>query len=99
LGPSITALRDWHGGRYLEETDPRLLTLAWEERMTIVTYDLNTFPFAVRDRLESGLDHAGMVYVPARYPQNDVGRIARALAKLWRSEKYADWTNRICFLE
>jgi len=96
---NITALCDWHGGRYLDESDTRLLALAWEERVTIVTYDLNTFPLVVRDRLETGLDHAGMIYVSARYRQNDVGGIARALVKLWRAEKHTDWINRIYFLE
>src|SRR3989442_791790 len=87
--------RSFTGGRYLNESDPRLLELAWEERLTLVTYDLNTFPLTVRDRLEAGLNHAGMVYVSARYPQNDVGGIARGLVKLWRAEKHEDWTNRI----
>ena len=32
----ITALRDWHGGVYLHETDARLLALAWEERVTLL---------------------------------------------------------------
>src|SRR5436309_15762550 len=90
----IAALRDWHGGLYLNESDPRLLALAWEERVTLVTYDLNTFPLTVKERLETGLSHAGMIYVSTRYRQNDVGGIARGLVKLWRDEKHEDWTNR-----
>src|SRR5437867_1712420 len=95
----ITALRDWHGGQYLNETDARLLALAWEDRVTLVTYDLNTFPLTVKERLEAGLCHAGMIYVSARYRQNDVGGIARGLVKLWRAEKDEDRTNRIRFLD
>src|SRR5437868_3221456 len=96
---SITPLREWHAGRHLEESDPRLLALAGEERLTIVTYDVNTFPLAVKERLEAGLAHAGVVYVSARYRQNDVGALARGLVKLWRAEKTWDWTNRIRFLD
>jgi hypothetical protein len=98
-GLHILPLQDWHGGRYLDESDSRLLALAWEERMTFVTYDVNTLPLTVRERLEAGLSHAGMIYVSARYAQNDVGGIARALVRLWRAERHEDWTNRIRFLE
>jgi hypothetical protein len=95
----ITPLRDWHGGQYLNESDARLLALAWEDRATLVTYDLNTFPLAVKERLEAGFGHAGMIYVSARYRQNDVGGIARGLLKLWRAERREDWINRIRFLD
>lgn len=95
----ISALRDWHEGAYLHESDARLLELAWEERTTLLTYDVNTFPLAVKERLEAGLSHAGMIYVSARYRQNDVGGIARGLVKLWRSEKALGWVNRVRFLD
>ena len=95
----IMPLRDWHGGIYLDESDERLLALAWDERVTLITYDVNTFPLAVKERLEAGLSHAGMIYVSAHYRQNDVGGIARGLVKLWRAEGSLDWTNRIHFLE
>jgi hypothetical protein len=95
----IVPLRDWHGGLYLHEADARLLALAWDERVTLVTYDLNTFPLTVKERLEAGLSHAGMVYVSARFRQNDIGGIARGLARLWRAERAPDWTNRIRFLD
>lgn len=95
----ICPLRDWHNGLHLHQPDARLLALAWEDRVTLVTYDVNTFPLAVKERLEAGLSHAGMVYVSARYRQNDVGAIARGLVKLWRAEKALDWTNRIRFLD
>src|SRR5437868_9502846 len=91
----ITPLRDWHGGQHLHESDARLLALSWEERVTLVTYDVNTFPFTVKQRLEAGLSHAGLIYVSARYRENHIGAIARGLARLWRAEKGCHWTNRI----
>jgi hypothetical protein len=95
----ITPLRDWHGGIYLHEQDPKLLALAWQERMTIVTYDVNTFPLHVKARLEIGLNHSGVVYVSARYRQNNIGAITRGLLRLWKLEGKADWMNRIHFLD
>jgi hypothetical protein len=53
----------------------------------------------VKERLEAGLSHAGMIYVSARFRQNDIGGIARGLVQLWRAEKAADWINRIRFLD
>jgi len=96
---AITLLREWQGGVPLHESDARLLALAWDERVTLMTYDLNTFPLTVKERMEDGLSHAGMIYVSARYRQNDIGGIARGLIKLWRAEKHLDWTNRIRFLD
>ncbi len=95
----IVSLREWHGGQYLHHPDARLLGVALEDRVALVTYDVNTFPFAVKDRLEADLSHAGMIYVSARYRQNAVGAIARGLVKLWRSEKNENWINRIRFLD
>ena len=95
----ITPLRDWHGGLFVNESDPRLLVLAWEERITIVTYDVNTFPLTVKQRMEEGLSHSGMIYVSAHFRQNYIGGIARGLVKLWRAQKNEDWTNRIRFLD
>lgn len=95
----IIPLREWHGGIYLHEADPKLLAIAWQERLTIVTYDVNTFPLHVKARLEAGFDHAGVVYVSRRHRQDQVGAIARALAALWREHCREDWTNRIEFLE
>jgi len=91
-------LRDWHGGQHLQEADPRLLSLAWEQQIAIVTYDVNTFPLFVKERLEQALSHAGMIYVSPAYRQNDIGGIARGLTKLWRRSSEQDWTNRIEFL-
>ncbi len=96
---NITALRDWHAGSYLHESDARLLALAWEARLTLITYDVNTFPLAVKDRLQVGLAHAGVIYVSRRYRQNAIGAIAKGLVTLWRAEKDLDWTNRIRFLD
>jgi hypothetical protein len=91
----ITPLREWHGGIHLHEEDPRLLQLAWDEGVTIVTYDLNTFPLHLKKRLEMGLNHPGVVYVSAPYRQNDAGGIARGLVHLWNGRK--DFDRRIVF--
>jgi hypothetical protein len=80
----ITALRDWHGGLYLHESDWRLLALAWEERVTLVTYDLNTFPLVVKERLETGFvacrRHLRVGALPAERYRRDRAWVGEALA-------------------
>jgi len=95
---SLTPLREWHVGNYLHAEDPQLLQLAWEERLTILIYDVNSFPLHVKDRIESGAQHAGVIYVPPSFGQNAIGPIARALVKVWKTKGQEDWTNRIHFL-
>jgi hypothetical protein len=96
---TIIPLREWLGGIYLQEEDPKLLALAWKEQLTIVTYDVNTFPLHVKARQEIGLDHAGVVYISRRFRQNRIGAIARRLAQLWDQQQREDWTNKIHFWE
>ena len=94
----IIPLREWHGGNYLHQEDQVLLEIAWQEKLTIVTYDVNTFPLHVKARLERGAAHAGVIYGTRRHRQNQVGAIARSVAEIWRRHGEEDWTNRIGFI-
>lgn len=95
----IIALRDWHHGKHLHSEDAQLLSLAWKERITLVTYDVSTIPRHLKNRAENGLSHAGVIFISRRFGQNAVGRIARALAQLWKNHQAEDWTNRTYFLD
>jgi hypothetical protein len=95
----VIPLREWHGGLYLHEIDPKIIERAWDEGLTILTYDVNTFPLHIKARLENGMHHAGVVYVSARFRQNEIGAVARGIVRLWRQNKGADWTDRIYFLD
>jgi hypothetical protein len=96
---SITHLRDWHGGSRLNQPDTQLLQLAFDERLTILTHDIRTFPVAVKNLFKQGHNHAGVIFVPASFQADDVGGIARALVKLSKAMGEEDWTNRIWFLQ
>jgi hypothetical protein len=67
--------------------------------VTLLTYDVNMFPLSVKQHLQMGQSHGGMIVVSRRFPQNAVGRIAQVLVNLWLAEKELDWTNRVRFLE
>lgn len=96
---NITPLRDWKNGINLHKKDSELLFLAAEEELTIVTFDVNTFPLGIKAHLESGHNHAGVIFISStRFPQNHFGKISRALVELWNLHRHDDWTNRIHFL-
>jgi hypothetical protein len=81
-------------------TNPTLASWPWRGKNgDLITYDVNTFPLTVKEHLQMGLSHAGMIYVSGRYRQNAIGSIARGLVKVWQAEKSFDWTNRIRFLD
>jgi hypothetical protein len=99
--PSIEvhALRNWQGGAFLGEPDDAILTEAAVLGLTIVTYDMDTIPKALYERMRAGLSHGGAVLIPQKQIRSsDVGGLVWALSELYRREGKADWTGRVDFL-
>ena len=98
-GIKIVALRDWRGGSFLGTPDSVFLAEAARERLSLVTYDQRTIRPLLKAWIEQGIAHAGVVFVDVRTiaPQ-DFGGLVTALGKPWKSERRADWTDRVVFL-
>jgi hypothetical protein len=95
----VHALRNWQAGALLGEPDEVILDEAAKLRLTLVTYDLDTIPKILSDRMRAGLSHGGAVLVPQnQIRSSDVGGMVRALSELHRREGKADWTGRVVFL-
>jgi hypothetical protein len=95
----ILALARWEEGKYLGIQDEELLTIAREQRLTLVTYDRRTIAPLLKGWAESGTDHGGVVFVDDRtYAPNDIGGLVRGLEELWMAQKDLDWNNRVVFL-
>ena len=95
----VAALRDWHGGAYLEASDTLLLQAALADGWTLVTYDLRTIPLLFKEWGEQGIAHGGVILVDERsIAQNDIGGLIRALARLVAALGDASWQNRIVYL-
>lgn len=99
-GIRVVSIREWSGGHFVGAPDVEILQEAARQRVTLVTFDLKTIPLLLRAWADHGTDHGGVVLVDGRtIAQNDVGRMARALAELWRRQGQLDWTNRVFFLQ
>jgi hypothetical protein len=99
LGHGALHLRDWESGRWLNAPDPQILDAVLQAGLTIVTFDVHTFPTPLLERTAAGLDNPGVVFVNRRtLAQNDVGGLAKALDRLWQAEHKANWLNRCWFL-
>jgi len=96
---SVWSLPEWENGRFLGQPDDLLLTTAFKQRLTLVTYDRKTIPPLLKCRAESSQDHGGVIFVDDKtMPAADFGGLILALERLTRETESWDWTNRICFL-
>lgn len=93
------ALVRWEDGKHLGVPDDELLTIAYEQALTLVTYDRRTIAPLLKVWTEQGADHGGVVFVDDRtYAPNDFGGLVRGLEELWLAYKDLNWTNRVVFL-
>ena len=98
-GISIITIQEWRDGSFLGSQDHVFLPEASKEGLTFVTYDQKTIRPLLKSWAETGIHHAGFVFVDEKTiaPQ-DFGRLIISLCGLWRSERRASWENRIVYL-
>jgi hypothetical protein len=95
---AILCIHEWREGNYLGVPDEAVLTAAFEEGLTLVTFDtqiLSDLAFL----FETGVSFAGLIFVDDKTIANqDFGALIRALIYLWDQEHDADWNNQLVFL-
>jgi hypothetical protein len=96
---SVADLFHWEDGAYYGMEDEVLLTAAYRAQLTLVTRDVSTIPHILLQWSSVGRSHGGVIFVPRRFPQGNVGTIARALAVLYDNEGQHDWTDTVRYLE
>jgi hypothetical protein len=95
----VESLATWEGGRFLGLSDEAILKETAAQKRTLVTYDLRTIPPLLKTWIESGRDHAGVIFIDHKtIPSSNFGALIRALQKLSRAAARWDWKNRVCFL-
>jgi hypothetical protein len=95
----IESIHRWRGGVLVGAPDSVVLRNAYDERLTLVTYDLQTIPDLLAVCAEDGIPHAGVVLVDGlSISPADFGGLARALIRLWDQRRTLDWLNRPVFL-
>jgi predicted nuclease of predicted toxin-antitoxin system len=95
----IESIHRWRGGTLVGASDSEVLRNAYAERLTLVTYDLQTIPDLLAAWAEEGIPHSGVVLVDGgSIAPADFGGLARALIRLWQQRRTLDWLNRPVFL-
>ena len=95
----ILALQEWEGGAYLGASDETILTSAYEQGLTLVTYDQRTIVPLLKEWGETGRPHSGVIFIDERTLRSqDVGGLVRALSQLWTEQGKRDWINKVIFL-
>ena len=99
-GTKVVALRHWQAGQFLGTPDSVILSAAAKAGLTLATYDQKTIRPLLKEWVESGSDHGGVVFVDDKtIPPQDLGGLVKALCVLWKEERDAVWTNRVVFLK
>jgi hypothetical protein len=97
---TVHALAEWDNGAHLGRDDASCLQEAARQKLTLITYDRRTIPPLLKTWAESGIHHAGVVFVDEKtIAQSDIGGLVRALVELAKAATNWDWTDRVCFLE
>jgi hypothetical protein len=98
-GMLIVPIHEWRDGGFLGAEDAVFLPEVSKEGFTFVSYDQRTIPPLLKIWAETGVNHAGFVFVDEKTiaPQ-DFGRLVNSLCRLWHSEKHASWENRVVYL-
>lgn len=95
----IHCLRSWRGGRLLDAEDNEILIAAFEEGLTLITYDQRTIVPLVSQWMMEGRSHGGVVFIDEQsILQEDIGGQVLALVELWDSANTDAWTVRIICL-
>lgn len=95
----VVCLASWQKGEFLGQQDFVCLQEAAKQGLTLVTYDRRSIPPLLKDWIEQGRRHGGLIFVDEKtISPADVGGLVRALDELARTAARWEWTDRVCFL-
>lgn len=77
------------------QPDDKVLELAAEHGMIVVSQDKRTMPAAAAERLRRSAPMAGLLIAPQRYP---VRAVAADLLLIWHTSTAEEWIGRIDYL-
>ncbi len=96
----IVSIHHWRNGEFLHTNDEVILEVAYEERITLVTFDQSTIRPVLKEWGEQGRSHAGVIFIDDKsIAQNDYGGLVKALLGVWRRKSETDFTNTVLFLQ
>ena len=96
----ITSIQLWHAGEFLHTDDDIILEAAYQEKVTLVTFDQSTIRPVLKEWGEQGRSHGGVIFIDEKsIAQNDYGGLVGALLGVWRQKREADFTDVVLFLQ
>jgi len=92
----VLSLKQWG---YLGESDEVILGNAFEEGLTLVTYDLRTIAPLLKSWSEVGRTHGGVIFIDWKtIAPDNFGALVRALCGVWDIEAETPWREPIVYL-
>jgi hypothetical protein len=92
-------IAEWEGGAFLGRDDSACLLAAAQRGLTLVTYDRRTIPQLLKNWVEEGRRHGGVIFVDEKtISPADIGGLVRALLQLSKETSKWDWIDRVYFL-
>jgi len=96
----IVSIRQWRNGEFLSVEDAIILEAAYQESLTLVTFDLSTIRPLLKIWGEEGRSHAGVVFIDDKsIASNDYGALVKAILQAWERLKSTDFTDGVLFLQ
>jgi hypothetical protein len=96
---AIMGLPEWENGQFLGAPDDIILEAAAAQRLTLVTYDLKTIPPLLKNWIETGRNHGGVIFVDGRtIAPSDIGGLVRALVE-FATQPHRELKNAVFFLK
>jgi len=98
----VVSFRNWEGGRHTNVgfQDAAVLAQAFEQGLTLVTYDRRTIEPLLISLAEQEQSHGGVIFVDERtIAANDFGGLVRALEELWEERGWQDWRDQTAYLQ
>jgi hypothetical protein len=95
----VHAMAEWEGGNFVGLDDSACLRKAAVQELTLVTYDRTAISPLLKEWMEEGVSHGGVIFVDEKTisPEQTDGLIA-ALAQLAKEPGDWEWANRVTFL-
>jgi hypothetical protein len=92
----VLSLKEWG---YLGESDEVILGSAFEEGLTLVTYDLRTISPLLKSWSEAGKAHGGVIFIDWKtIAPDNFGALVRALSSVWDRDGQECWRDRVVYL-
>jgi hypothetical protein len=98
-GMVVYAMAEWEGGNFVGQENCDCLREAAVQELTLVTYDRSAISPVLKEWIEEGIPHGGVIFVDEKtIPPSESGGLAAALIALAKEPGDWEWTNRVIFL-